>query len=84
MNRIISLLIFVLLTIGTTNVVFAQAAEQNGGMDAAALEARIRAQALRIFPWTMQEEQREQWIADRLSKQLDRQAARSYAVQTNQ
>jgi hypothetical protein len=80
MSRIISLLIFALLTIGTTNVVFAQAAEQSG-MDAAAMEARIRAQALRIFPWTIQSEQREQWIADRLSEQLDRQAARSYAVQ---
>ena len=83
MSRIISLLFFVLLTIGTTNAVFAQAAEQNG-MNAAATEARIRAQALRIFPWTMQAEQREQWIADRLSEQLDRQAARSYAVQINQ
>ena len=82
MSRIISLLIFVLLTIGTTNVVFAQAAEQSG-MDAAAMEARIRAQALRIFPWTMQSEQRELWIADRLSEQLDRQATRSYAVQIN-
>ena len=79
MSRIISLLILVLLTIGSTNVVFAQAAEQNGM--AATMEARIRAQALRIFPWTMQAEQREQWIADRLSEQLDRQAARSYAVQ---
>jgi hypothetical protein len=83
MNRIISLLIFVLLTIGTTNVVFAQAAEQNG-TDAATMEARIRAQALRIFPWTMQAEQREQWIADHLSEQLDKQAARSYAVQIKQ
>ena len=35
MSRIISLLIFVLLTIGTTNVVFAQADEQSG-MDAVA------------------------------------------------
>jgi hypothetical protein len=82
MSRIISLLIFALLTIGTTNVVFAQAAEQSG-MDAAAMEARIRAQALRIFPWTIQSEQREQWIADRLSEQLDRQAARPYAAQIN-
>jgi hypothetical protein len=82
MSRIICLLIFVLLTIGTTNVVFAQAAEQRG-MDAAALDARIRAQALRIFPWTMQSEQREQWIADRLSEELDRQATRSYAFQIN-
>ena len=40
MSRIISVLIFVLLTIGTTNVVFAQADEQSG-MDAAAMEARI-------------------------------------------
>jgi len=82
MSRIISVLIFVLLTIGTTDVVFAQAAEQSGS-DAAAMEARIRAQALRMFPWTMQSEQREQWIAGRLSEQLDRQVARSYAVQIN-
>jgi hypothetical protein len=82
-SRIISLSILVLLTIGTANVVFAQAAKQNS-MDSAAMEARIRAQALRIFPWTMQSEQRELWIADRLSEQLDRQSARSYAVQINQ
>jgi hypothetical protein len=82
MSRIISVLIFVLLTIGTTNVVFAQADEQSC-MDAAAMEARIRTQALRIFPWTMQSEQREQWIADRLSEQLYRQVAGSYAVQIN-
>jgi hypothetical protein len=46
-------------------------------------ELGIRAQALRIYPWASQSEQRELWIANRMSEQLDREAGNSYSVRVN-
>jgi hypothetical protein len=47
-------------------------------------EAGIRAQATRIYPWASQSEQRELWIADRMSEHLDREAGNSYSVRVKQ
>ena len=46
-------------------------------------EAGIRAQADRIYPWASQSEQRELWIANRMSEQLDRQYGNSYSLRIN-
>jgi hypothetical protein len=43
-------------------------------------ERGIRAQAERIYPWASQSEQRELWVADRMSEQLDREAGKSYTI----
>jgi len=43
-------------------------------------EAGIRAQAAKVFPFVSQSRQREMWIADRLSEQLDRQHGNSYSI----
>jgi len=46
-------------------------------------EAGIRAQADRIYPWASQSEQRELWIANRMSEQWDRQYGNSYSLRIN-
>jgi hypothetical protein len=43
----------------------------------------IRAQANRSFPWASQSEERELWIASRMSEQLDREGGNSYSVRVN-
>ncbi len=84
MSRIITLSISLLMAIGSTDVVLSQTAQQNSLEAAnqltASMEAGIRVQALKIYPWMSQSQQRELWIADRMSEQLDRQAGNSYTV----
>jgi hypothetical protein len=43
-------------------------------------EEGIRAQAERIYPWLSQSAERERWIADKISEQLDRQRGNAYSI----
>ena len=79
MSRIIGLAVGLLLVIGSADAVLSQTVQESGA-DEAAIEAKIRAQALKSYPWGRQSQQRELWIADRLSEALDRRAGHSYSV----
>jgi hypothetical protein len=85
MSRIVTLSTAILMTIAGTGVVLSET-DGNFGREPRqpnydmSTEAGIRAQAYRIFPRGRQSQQRELWIADRMSEQLDRQAGNSYSV----
>jgi hypothetical protein len=85
MSRIVTLSTAILMTIAGTGVVLSETVGNFGREPRQpnydmSTEAGIRAQAYRIFPWGRQSQQRELWIADRMSEQLDRQAGNSYSV----